>query len=137
MSQSTDNFPIFAVILTPNVNRVDLCQGQDYPEIVRCSVQSQTGSLTWITSDGANDVKFDSPEMVNTTEVRGSFIYTLISVVDNTSLTSRAGVENVQPSDNNTILTCTNSSFLRSLTIVVKGLDNCTCIRMCCVIMCC
>lgn len=104
------------------MNRVILCQGQDYPEIVQCSVQSQTGTLTWITSGGENDVRFDLQEMVNTTEVRGSFRYTLISVVDNTSLTSRAGVENVQLSDNNTILSCTNSSFIQSLTIIVKGL---------------
>lgn len=98
-----------------------LCQGQNNPEIVRCSVQSQTGTLTWITS-GQNDVTFDSPEMVDTTEMHGSFIYRLISFVGNTSLTSIVAVENMQLSENNTILTCTNSNILRSLTIIVKGL---------------
>ena len=117
LSISTVNF-------TPDVDRVKVYQGNTRT-IVVCVTQG-TGILSWVSSRHS-DVTFTTPGMVNMPEVRsnangGMFTFTLNSYIGMT-LNSSAEIEGAQLSDNNTVLTCSDSSAgtLKTLTLIVEG----------------
>lgn len=108
----------------PDIDSREVCQGATLT-IVECVTQG-TGVLSWVSSRHS-DVTFMMPGMVNMPQVRsnpngGKFTFTLNSYIGMT-LNSSVEIEDAQLSDNNTVLTCSESSpsTLKTLTLIVKG----------------